>query len=104
VLCRHADRQSFGHNNEVLNVIVSELQRPRLSERKNRARSDITRIRQEFSLYDDQERVFRSAAEHFSRPTHQLHLYLGDMAGTGKTHVIKALAKEAWIDCMSVIV
>jgi hypothetical protein len=87
--------QPFGHNNEVLLVteesLMSEAQRQSLLERNTRARNDIDRICQEFSLYDDQERAFRTVAEHFLRPTQQLLMYLGGMAGTGKTQVIKAL-------------
>ncbi|EIW51289.1 uncharacterized protein TRAVEDRAFT_82751, partial [Trametes versicolor FP-101664 SS1] len=46
----------------------------------------------EFSLNEAQERAFRIVANHAlrSKPNH-LKMYLGGMAGTGKSQVIKAL-------------
>src|SRR5436190_23618184 len=45
-----------------------------------------------FSLNTEQERAFRIIANHSSSPEiDQLHMYLGGMAGTGKSQVIKAL-------------
>jgi len=46
----------------------------------------------EYMLNDEQERAFRIVANHASsKSRHQLKMYLGGMAGTGKSQVIKAL-------------
>jgi len=46
----------------------------------------------EFSLNDEQERAFRIIANHAStKQPEQLKMYLGGMAGTGKSQAIKAL-------------
>ena len=46
-----------------------------------------------FTLNTEQERAFRIIANHASQPSHeQLKMYLGGMAGTGKSQVIKSVA------------
>ncbi|KAI0069439.1 hypothetical protein K474DRAFT_1754661, partial [Panus rudis PR-1116 ss-1] len=46
----------------------------------------------QFSLNEEQERAFRIIANHSVQPSgEQLKMYLGGMAGTGKSQVIKAL-------------
>ncbi|KAF8416920.1 hypothetical protein L210DRAFT_3428749, partial [Boletus edulis BED1] len=50
-----------------------------------------------YKLYDDQERAFRIIAQHVvSQSQEQLKMYLGGMAGTGKSQVINAL-KEFFV-------
>ena len=49
-------------------------------------------IVQEFSLNEEQERAFRIVANHAIQDSNdQLLMYLGGMAGTGKSQVLKAL-------------
>lgn len=56
------------------------------------AKQNINEIVQEFTLNEEQERAFRIVAQHASYPSgKQLRMYLGGMAGTGKSQVIKAL-------------
>ena len=46
-----------------------------------------------FTLNTEQERAFRIIANHASQPSNeQLKMYLGGMAGTGKSQVIKAIS------------
>lgn len=46
----------------------------------------------EFALNKEQERAFRIIANHSTDNKHdQLKMYIGGMAGTGKSQVIKAL-------------
>lgn len=46
----------------------------------------------QFKLNEEQRRAFRIVAQHASKPSgEQLRMYLGGMAGTGKSQVIKAL-------------
>lgn len=52
----------------------------------------ITNITKEFTLNEEQERAFRIIANHaIENSGEQLKMYLGGMAGTGKSQVIKAL-------------
>ncbi|KAF8575810.1 hypothetical protein K439DRAFT_1318387, partial [Ramaria rubella] len=45
-----------------------------------------------YALKPDQERAFRMVGNHAVQPSgEQLKMYLGGMAGTGKSQVIKAL-------------
>ena len=54
----------------------------------------IDNVSQEFCLNSEQERAFRIVANHASNPlSEQLKMYIGGMGGTGKTQVLKALAK-----------
>ena len=46
-----------------------------------------------YSLNAEQERAFRIVANHSSSTNDQLKMYLGGMAGTGKSQVIKAITK-----------
>jgi hypothetical protein len=59
---------------------------------KNETNDLINNTVSHFSLNEEQERAFRIIANHVSAPTtEQLKMYLGDMGGTGKSQVIKAL-------------
>jgi hypothetical protein len=48
-------------------------------------------IVERFSLNSEQECAFRTVANHALSETERLSMYLGGMAGTGKSQVIKAL-------------
>jgi hypothetical protein len=60
---------------------------------KNRStRIKLAKIVEKFRLNTEQERAFRIVANHASEPgSERLSMYLGGMAGTGKSQVIKAL-------------
>ncbi|KAI0054663.1 hypothetical protein BV25DRAFT_1774201, partial [Artomyces pyxidatus] len=52
----------------------------------------IDRVAVEFTLNEEQERAFRIIANHsVDEGAQQLKMYIGGMAGTGKSQVIKAL-------------
>src|SRR5882762_7498893 len=61
----------------------------------------------EFSLNTEQERAFRIIANHAStKKPEQLIMYVGGMAGTGKSQVIKSMTKffERWNESHHIII
>ena len=47
---------------------------------------------EKYTLNEEQTRAFKIVAHHALQPVDQLKMYLGGMAGTGKTQVIKAIS------------
>jgi hypothetical protein len=79
------------HIDSVLEVDESYLTNQFVSG-KREDRVSIASIVAKFSLNQEQDRAFRIVVQHASHPSgQQLRMYLGGMAGTGKSQVIKAL-------------
>ena len=90
----YSDRGVFGTNEEVLAVDAESLFKidPISFERFSPGHELlVNHIIQKRTLYDDQERAFRLIGNHIRDGGDQLLLYIGGMAGSGKSQVLHAL-------------
>jgi PIF1-like helicase len=80
------------YNVDEVKVIDKAFLQKRFKAESKSDRKYIDNTVSDFSINEEQERAFRIVANHSVDPTsEQLIMYLGGMAGTGKSQVIKAL-------------
>src|SRR5882762_9838410 len=95
----HGTQSHVGNGNPIYNtnavkVVDREYLYKDFVAKKKEDRSHIDDIVQEFTLNEEQERAFKIIANHsVYDAADQLKMYIGGMAGTGKSQVIKALIK-----------
>ena len=88
---RHETEQSF---EQLSSNIVKIADKSYLTKKihKPDTQQVLDTIVKKFSLNTDQEKAFRIVATHASDPySEPLRMYIGGMAGTGKSQVLKAL-------------
>ncbi|KDR70820.1 hypothetical protein GALMADRAFT_75566, partial [Galerina marginata CBS 339.88] len=82
--------ETIGQPNVVKVVGLSELESGQVKRQEDNM---IDTISAEFLLNEEQDRAFRIAASHIvNRTADKLKMYIGGMAGTGKTRALKAIA------------
>jgi len=95
----HGTQSHVGNGNPIYNtnavkVVDREYLYKDFVAKKKEDRCHIDDIVQEFTLNEEQERAFKIIANHsVYDAADQLKMYIGGMAGTGKSQVIKALIK-----------
>ena len=90
----HREKNTFGANEEVVEVdahLLSTLDAISFEKFSSGHELLLTHIIQKRTLYDDQERAFRLIGNHIRDGGDQLLMYIGGMAGSGKSQVLHAL-------------